>query len=242
VRHGLAGGNQSNCSGSGDLAACLADVRAWSEAHPGHEVVTIYLDKKQGWGSRRRPADLDALLARTVSRERIYAPAELRAGLPSVRAAAERGGWPAMSALRDKVVFVLTGGGLISGNGAQSDYVAERGEHALAFVAPSIDRASEVEGVPAHFDRETASWVVFFNLDKDAAPLGRAIRARHLVARVWGTDEATPLNAASLAQCVNFVAHDRLDASETELHGVLVPQRVETDRALLDPSASRPRF
>ena len=240
VRHGLTGGNKSNCSGNGDLAGCLGDVRMWSDAHPGHEVVTVYLDKKQGWGGGRRPADLDALLARVFPRERIFTPGELKGEHPTLRAAAESSAWPTMESLHDKVVFVITGGGIFQSNRAQHQYVEQRGESALAFVAPGVDDVDEVTGAPDHFDASTAQWVVFYNLDHNGGHLGRTIREKHHVARLWGTDEGAPIHLPSLAQCVNFVAHDRLDATAAELHGVLVPRARTTERATIEALA--PRF
>ena len=239
VRHAAFGGNENNCSGRGDLEACLGDVRAWSDAHPGHDVVTVYLDKKQGWGNGRRPIDLDTLLAGVFSNGAIVTPGELKGTHATLRAAAEAQAWPHMDALKGRLLFVLTGGGLVSANGSLHDYVAERGANATAFVAPGVDDEREVAGAPDHFDQGTAAWTVFYNLDKNAAHLGGVVREHHYVARVWGTGEAAPIDRASLSRCVNVVAHDRLDGTPSDVHGLLVQDARPSEQAVIERGGRR---
>ncbi len=81
VRHdnpvfaGNTSGNDNNCTGDGqgtnDLAACLGDIAQWSKDHPGHDVITVMLDKKQDWGEDRQPSDLDNLIAKKFPDEQI---------------------------------------------------------------------------------------------------------------------------------------------------------------------------
>ncbi|MER5838405.1 hypothetical protein ABT116_49020, partial [Streptomyces sp. NPDC002130] len=82
--------SDSNCVGAQDAAGlrsglrdqglrgCLADMRAWHEADPGHPPVMIKLELKDGFtaGYRRGPADLDALILGTLG-DAVFAPSDL---------------------------------------------------------------------------------------------------------------------------------------------------------------------
>jgi hypothetical protein len=213
VRHGLGGGNDSNCTAPGDLRACLGDIKRWGKEHPGHDVVTVFLDKKQGWGDTRRPADLDALILSVFDRENVYAPVDLRGAHPTARAAANAGAWRTADRLHDKYVFVLTGGRLINPAGTQQEYVASRGAEAIAFVAPDADESGDILTIPNGFDQTTAAWLVFYNLGKDQAHLGPMIRGRGYVGRLWGAPEDDGSYREALGRCTNFIALYDLEKS-----------------------------
>src|SRR6187455_275547 len=56
-------GNKNCCGGS--FWYCLSRINAWATAHPDHELITIFIDKKENWsepGETREPLDLDELL------------------------------------------------------------------------------------------------------------------------------------------------------------------------------------
>ncbi len=210
VRHGLTGGNHNNCTvrdGRNDLRACLLDVAAWCEDHPGHEVVTIFLDKKQGWGPGRMPADLDALLDETLG-ERLYRPGELRGAHPTLRRAARAGAWPRIDGLRGRVLAVMTGGTLIGlgGNRGQCRYVEARGGDARMFVAPDILDRDDIRGVPHEFTEAAAESVVFLNLPARKAALAAEAAPFHYVSRVWGTESGHLGWSQLIATRVNLVA------------------------------------
>lgn len=188
-------GNNNNCTGNGrgtnDLEACLNDVKNWSNHNPNHDVITVYLDKKQNWsgdGEGRRPADLDALLGRTLG-NKIYKPSDLKRTHPSLREAAHRG-WPSMARLRGKVIFVLTGD-----NSKLHGYVQDRKGNAKSFVAARANEANDINGVPNGFNRDTAKWVVFFNIksgdENKGGPWLRDIRRKNDVSRIWSGDSTS---------------------------------------------------
>ncbi len=211
VRHGPLSGNDGNITGAGDLADALDDVARWSDAHPGHAPVTVYLDKKQGWGPRRRPRDLDAVLGATLG-DRLFTPRALAGDHRSLREAVEAGAWPPVQALRGKIIVALTGGavsrlgGLLVPNRTQHAYVRDRGLRALAFVAPDTTRPDEVAGIPDGFDALSAPFVVFHNLDADSGELGPLIRASRRVARHWGVGEDDEGYRTATRRCVNAPA------------------------------------
>lgn len=212
VRHLPLGGNHSNASGKGDLAAALTDVRRWSDEHPGHDVITIYLDKKQPWSPDRRPVDLDRLIFSIFPRSQVFTPELMRGEHPTLRRAAAAGAWPSLGELRGKVVFVLTGGeltrlsDLFVPNRTQHAYVAARGAAAAAFVAPDTHAHEDIDRAPRGFDESTARWVVFHNVHRDAADLGPAIRKHRRMARVWGLDETDEEYRDAVGRCANFIA------------------------------------
>ena len=219
VRHDPWPGSESNCSAAGTFKDCLSDVLRWSEAHPDHDPITIYMDKKQEWFPGRQPAELDALVLATLSRERLFTPADLMGTFSSPGEAVTTQGWPRHRELRGKVLIVLT-----ETNSFLSQYVAERGARALLFVGPTNLDEEDITGVADGFDEGTAQWVVITNLKNEwrhLAPLGRA-RKRLVRALGGATDEEYQ---ELLGLCVNQIAMDRFDPSDfnqSQMKGVLV--------------------
>ncbi|MBI5533960.1 MAG: hypothetical protein HY898_14660 [Deltaproteobacteria bacterium] len=208
VRHMPFGGNDSNGSPPGNLQACLCDVLTYSNAHPGHEVLTLFIEKKEGWGDTRRPADLDQLL-RNIFGPKLYTPSNL-AGSTHARAAARNGAWPTMAALRGKVMVILHGGRWtgIGANQVLSDYVQERGASAVAFVAPETDDAKDIAATPGGFEDACAPWVVFYNIGEGNEHLAPMIRAAGCVSRVWGVANNDPSFSRLARLAVNFIGFD----------------------------------
>jgi calcium-dependent phosphoinositide phospholipase C len=202
-------GNDNNCTGNGDgtnnLGACLTDVKQWSDAHPGHDPITLFLDKKQDWSSvneGRRPVDLDNLVESKLG-SALYKPASLQGSFTTLRDAARRREWPSMGVLAGKVIVVLTGGELANHNATLSEYVQDRRGAAALFVAADTDEKSDIDGVPEQFTQETANYVVFYNIeDTDGRDsLGKTTRVNNYVSRLWNGDDHNP--CAILANCIN---------------------------------------
>lgn len=211
VRHLPWWGNASNASPPGDLAACLGDVLGWSEAHPGHELVTVFVEKKQGWKASHPPAALDELLVERLGRERLLAPQDLmKERHPSLRALARAGGWPTEAELRGRVAVVLHGGRWhgVRANRTLAAYASDRRGGAMCFVAPEAFEPSQVAGAPPGFSPEAAEWVVFFNLEKGCERLAPLVRERGCLSRVWGVacDDASYARLVGLG--ANFIGID----------------------------------
>lgn len=213
-------GNDNNCTGNGsgtnNLSACLDDIRAFSDAHPGHEVITLYLDKKQGWSmasSQRRPRDLDALVTRRLG-GKLYTPAQLKGNAPSVREAAQRTLWPRLQDLRGRVLIALTGD-----TGHLNEYVKDRGDSAALFVAPNTYFKSDITGRPGNenekavFSTQTAGYVVFYNIKNSGhrRQLGTTTRQHGYVARLY--DGSGEPSCSIVADCINANALDHWDNS-----------------------------
>ena len=99
------------------LRRCLAELRAWSDAHPGHLPVAVSVNAKQtplqGFeGTVPLPFDaaawdaLDAELRAGLG-DRLLEPDEVRGASPTLRRAVRRRGWPLLDAVRGRFLFVL---------------------------------------------------------------------------------------------------------------------------------------
>lgn len=216
VRHELIGSNNNCCSSSGGgLKSCLNDVRDWSANHEGegHEVITVFVDKKQGWGiwgDQRSPEDLDELIMNCIPKTKLYRPKDLKGNFKSLRQAAQKGAWPKMNELRNKIIFVLTGGDEMRGhNSTQSEYVNDRRSDAVLFVAPNTEHRDDILNNPDQFNDEEADWVVFHNLKIGNEKLGPLIRGQGYLSRVWGPIE-DPIDdtiySRLVVEKINFIA------------------------------------
>jgi hypothetical protein len=166
------------------LSDCLGELRAFAQAVPEHEVVTLWLDLKDDWADGHQPTDLDAMLEQALG-EATWGPAELLAacpGAPDLATAVTDPacGWPSLVALRGRVLVVLTGGDLARSGAPLSIYAAE-GQR--AFVAPSVT-------APADLDAPDPR-VAIYNTNAQDAPATAAAVNAGFVARAWdANDEA----------------------------------------------------
>lgn len=213
----LAGVDQN--SSVNRLSDALAVLRAFHLAVPDHEVITVWLDLKDGFSSagRHTPQGLDQLLAAILGRDSIWGPPDLIGDSADLQAAVGRAGWPRLADLRGKFIFACTTGDLSSADSQLNQYV-ENGKTAaqrLAFVAPEITRAQQITQF---------NYAVFFNLDARHAGLATQVNAQGLVARAYGLDGAsswtTAWNAAAQHLTTNAVnaLHDpwaRTDVAAT---------------------------
>jgi hypothetical protein len=102
------------------LAECLGQIRAWSDAHPGHLPITIQIEAKDGeiadpldqfvtpvpW----LPAtftELEHEIRSVFPDDRVLAPADVRGRSATLRDAVLAGRWPRLDAARGQVLFVL---------------------------------------------------------------------------------------------------------------------------------------
>jgi hypothetical protein len=99
------------------FTGCLAIIRRWSQAHPGHVPIMLLLNAKDGHGG---PGAVDPLPFSTAAFDAmdaeirsVFTPAELvvpddvQGKLPTLREAVLAGRWPTLGQARGKVFFVL---------------------------------------------------------------------------------------------------------------------------------------
>lgn len=208
----------NNCpreNGHGNLRTCLRAVASWLGRNERGLPVTVFLDLKDlNWPSGRKPLDLDTLLRSTFG-QRLYTPRDLlgrRGG--TLRAAVEARAWPRLGEMRGRVLVVLTGGDdpgrtLVDANQTLVAYLKSRDTAAVAFVAPGVVSEIEVRELPMGIDSASATEVVFYNYAGSLLKIGgfqlsnpdserrvgRAIRARGGVGRIWWRADSKPPSA-----------------------------------------------
>ncbi|MFF6996283.1 phosphatidylinositol-specific phospholipase C domain-containing protein [Streptomyces sp. NPDC008313] len=191
VSHSNPVGNDNNCenaadasqlrtrSGNHDLGGCLADIRAWHDAHPGHRPIQLKIEMKDGFQGRngRGPAQLDALLGSKLG-DSLLRPADVVGSHSDLDSAVRADGWPARSALAGKFVVELIPGTVEEGNPLDSlwtdrEYAthlrdlsaAGRLREAAAF--PAVHKATAGDPRTRYADTAIRPWFVVF--DGDAA-------------------------------------------------------------------------
>ncbi len=104
-----------------DLA--LAELAAWSAAHPQHLPVLILVECKDGAHpplptrpepfTRERLLELDRAISKGIPREKLLLPDDVRGGSATLREAIAARGWPTLKATRGKFIFALDNAGEI---------------------------------------------------------------------------------------------------------------------------------
>ncbi|UQX03692.1 phosphatidylinositol-specific phospholipase C domain-containing protein [Streptomyces sp. RerS4] len=189
VSHDNPFGNDNNCENATtpaqlrtkarnqNLAGCLADIRSWHDAHPGHRPVILKLELKDGFAANlgRGPAALDSLLNSTLG-DSLYRPGRLAAGHPDLDTAARAGAWPARSAMAGKFLVELIPGTLEEGNSSDKLWTdREYAEHLRALAAagrldqaaafPAVHRAEPGDPRTRYADASLRPWFVVFDGD-----------------------------------------------------------------------------
>lgn len=184
VKHDLpvlpAGSN--NCTrataANQDLGGCLANLRAWGDAHPAHPLVIVKIELKNGFAASGGfgPAQFDALLQAQLGA--LYRPADLLTRPDGTRfadldAAAAAGNWATMTALRGKFLVIVQTGTFEESNPVDtlktdveySTYLRANPGGAAAF--PVVKRNGATGDPRTRFPAALRPW--FVSVDTDAA-------------------------------------------------------------------------
>ncbi|MFI1935806.1 phosphatidylinositol-specific phospholipase C domain-containing protein [Streptomyces purpureus] len=189
VSHSNPFGNDNNCENAAhadelrtksrnqDLGGCLADIRAWHNAHPGHRPVLLKLELKDGFQGKygRGPAALDALLTAKLG-DALLRPADVVGGHPDLDTAVRAGGWPTRSALAGKFLVELIPGTVEEDNPADTlwtdrEYathlrnLAAAGRLREAAAFPAVHRAQAGDPRTRYADAGIRPWFVVFDGD-----------------------------------------------------------------------------
>jgi len=132
----------NNCKGGagGLLQDCLRDIKAWSDAHPGHCDHGAVRPQ-----AHHRPVRLGASLHVRLNNlvisefgAKAYKPEDLRSftGYASLREGVFRAGWPSVDSLRGRIIVQMMGGPIGDKNDTQEEYVNQFGAAAQIFVCP----------------------------------------------------------------------------------------------------------
>jgi len=208
VKHSLFQKGNNNCAG-GSLRTCLTEIEQWSRKNPEHDVLTIYIDKKEGWGNRksaRKPEDLDSLIASIFPANAIYSPKEVLHENENLRSSVHGCSWPSTQELRGKVIFVITDATILTRkNKLLNKYLNKQQNNSLCFVAPRIKKESEILE-PRGMAKCNSSNVVFYNLAYKNSGLSSAISSSNYINRVYNSPETLATVNALENRKVNFIA------------------------------------
>lgn len=181
------------------LGDCLAEVRAWSDAHPGHHTLFVQIEPKDDL----TPVDdyeafYDAIEATIVEHwplERIVTPDRVQGDAPTLREAVISGeGWPKLGESRGHILFFVNNSGAFrDGYSANNTDLSGR----LMFVEAEADEPVAAVQVFNSPDVETIRRAVeqgfIVRTRADGVPLPddaeqRAERARQSGAQIISTD------------------------------------------------------
>lgn len=208
VKHSLFQKGNNNCVG-GSLRACLTEIEEWTRMNPDHDVLTIYIDKKEGWGSRRsarKPEDLDNMITSIFPEGNIYSPKEVLQENENLRSSVQGCNWPSTEQLKGKVIFVITDATILTRkNKLLNKYLNKQQNNSLCFVAPRIKKKSEIVK-PRGMAKENNSNVIFYNLSYKNAGLSPIISANKFINRVYNSPETLATVQALENRKVNFIA------------------------------------
>ena len=166
------------------FAAGLAEVRAWSKAHPRHVPVMVLVELKDTAipGLRTKPVPYDAALLDAIDAEiraafpadSLITPDTVRGTHRTLRHAVTTAGWPTLDAARGKVMFLLDNEGRI-GDLYRKDRPSLKGR-AMFALCPEADDAAvafKLNDPVAEFDRiqrlVKAGYLVRTRADADMA-------------------------------------------------------------------------
>jgi hypothetical protein len=191
VSHSNPVGNDNNCENAGSAAelrtkdrdqrldGCLADMRAWHDANPGHPPVLIKVELKDGFydKSDRGPDELDALISEKLG-DAALSPAEVVGDHANLDEAVGTSGWPQRDALAGKFVFELIPGTVEEDNPGDDLWTDEeyathlkdlsaKGTLGDARAFPAVHGAEKGDPRTERYEEALRPWFVMF--DGDAA-------------------------------------------------------------------------
>ena len=184
------------------LSDCLDELRSFHDATPDHEVVTVFLDIKDGWETSVNPADLDARIRAHLPDSMVFRPADWIwshcSGETTLQGAAKNCQWPLLQDLRGKFIFVLTG------STTKLNQYVSYGTMDLArtaFVAHKIDDVDDI----FNYD-----YGVFFNMTTAKQYLALDVKREGFVSRSYYVNDSSTWYSAKVLG-VNHLATDKIN-------------------------------
>ncbi|MES2056397.1 MAG: Ca2+-dependent phosphoinositide-specific phospholipase C [Pseudomonadota bacterium] len=149
---------------------CLAEIRAWSDAHPRHVPIFVMIEAKVQSlpilpGSTKAPPftdatydEIDRTIAEVIGEKKLVKPDDVRGRYPTLEQAVLAGNWPTLGQARGKIIFQLI---TATGHEGASDYL--KGHPGL-------------KGRLAFLDSQPGQPYAAFILDDNALARGAEIR------------------------------------------------------------------
>lgn len=152
------------------LATCLDEMRRWSEQHPQHAPIVLWIEVKDSTGGRKfKSVDLVDTVLRDRLGDRLMTPAQVRGDYATLNDAVRSRGWPTLGEMRGKFVAVWLNPGETSF--LLSKYLNSAGEIGDRVMFPKAD--------PGQFD---SSWAAIAKLGAGHSALNAAHDRHFLVA------------------------------------------------------------
>jgi len=168
------------------LDGCLGLVRAWSDAHPAHHVISIMLEPKDDYDPEKLEGhygDLESVVLSSLGRDKLLTPDDVRGGHATLREALEAQGWPTLGATRGRVMVVL------NDEGATRD----------TYLAGDTTLAGRVLFVRGGLGEPYGAFLEYGNPVNDEATIAAGVQAGYLVrTSAVGANEAADEAAAAL--------------------------------------------
>ncbi len=192
VRHGpFRKGNYNNMAGS--FKDYLFFLKDWSQNHPNHSVITVFIDKKQNWKKSKNPEDFDRLLESIFNKNQLFTPNELSKEFPNLQN------------LKGKFIFVITDATFFNKRSPLNEYLEQRQDSAVAFVAPSIKKEKDLIN-PPKISNVNISKIKFYNLHFKYHELAFKVHENNGLSRVYHCPDNQEIIKKLIQQKVNFVA------------------------------------
>jgi hypothetical protein len=86
---------------------CLAEVKRWSDAHPGHVPIMIDVEMKDSSVTAATFDALEAEIRSVLAPDDLITPDLVRGGDASLGHAVSTKGWPTLGAVRGRIIFML---------------------------------------------------------------------------------------------------------------------------------------
>ena len=207
VKHDPFQKGNANCCG-GSLGDCLKRIKTWSDKNPKHNVVTIFIDKKENWSDpdeSRKPADFDKLILSIFSKDSIYTPSNLLGDKRDLKQATLTN-WASLDSLKGKFIFVITDGTEITSRKPLNEYLKSQKNNAVCFVAPQVVSLTEISH-PSGFTQDNAQNVVFYNL-KYPSDLSENVASLSCLSRIFSSPETVDSLHDLVNKKINFIALD----------------------------------
>lgn len=185
------------------LRRCLKLLRAFHEANPQHEVVTLWIEPHDGWTTTNNHTAyyFDTLLNSELGSSNIYTTYSLKNSCPNVTSGGLKTvvttshcGWPLLNDLHGKFMIVL------HTDNYQILFDYRTFGTGVAFTAP---RTQSVRDITYHPDE------IFFNMNYDNANAGLAWEVYHrgFISRVYGLGLDPGLDATQYNNVYSWHAH-----------------------------------
>ncbi len=199
------GDDQSTCR---RLTGCLQILKDWSDEHPGHHALFVFIEIKEdkaGVDAEQLNQALDEQILSAWPRERILVPDDVQGDYPTMQAALAERGWPTLGETRNQALFILldmeewrdsyTRGG--SSTRERILFAESLGELEIAGIA-RLDVPFELEG-PIREAVEEKNLIVRTRADQDgiqarSGDFGRLEKALQTGAHLIATDFPAPVD------------------------------------------------